>query len=81
MASTELFDILSSRQIANYSTVEPTSPLPSAPEFEIIKVLANKEFGPCNVTVLAWLPSRSVLKRIYTMHPVSFSLTVERGFS
>lgn len=66
--------------VANYSTVEPTSRLQSAPEFEIIKVLASKEFGPCNVTVLAWLPRRSVLKRIYTMHPVSFSLTVNGLF-
>ncbi|KAE8542085.1 hypothetical protein D1P53_001566 [Cryptococcus gattii VGV] len=65
--------------VANYSTVEPTSRLQSAPEFEIIKVLANKEFGPCNVTVLAWLPSRSVLKRIYTMHPDIFPIGAEHS--
>ena len=53
-----------------YHTSTPTSSSPNAPEFDALCEAAIQTFGPCSLTVLAWLPDRGVLKRIWTANKV-----------
>ena len=53
-----------------YHTSTLTSSSPNAPEFDTLCEAAIQTFGPCSLTVLAWLPDRGVLKRIWTANKV-----------